>query len=221
MVGQQASSRRAGKTRSDHHDGMVGGGGRLVGEGPVAVHVKPAHVGARVALANQTKNRSRWVEGSVKQAVAPLHTDHRGRVATVQGVLVVEMLAPSHGLLEVCRPKRERFAPRHADVVVQLAVAQERALAGRPQGVVDIASFELPQRVLGGARVIGGGTPREAGPFGKVVNTIGLIRGKNVVPRVFSEDEQFVEVLVGGFGSDLSGFSGDAHRGNHPVVDVG
>ena len=161
------------------------------------------------------------MEGPVKQAVAPLNTDHRGGVATVQGVLVVEMLAPSHGLLEVCRPKRERFAPRHADVVVQLAVAQERALAGRPQGVVHNASFELSQRVLGGARVIGGGTPREAGPFGKVVDAVGLIGGKNVMPRMFSEHEQFVEVLVGGFGSDFGGLSGDFHRRDHPVVNVG
>ena len=159
MVGQQASSRSASKTCSDHHDRLLGGGSRLVGEGTVSVHVKAAHVGARVALSNQAKNGSRRVERPVKQAVAPLHTDHRGRVATVQGVLVVEMLTPSHGLLEVRSPKRERFAPGHADVVVQFAMAQERALAGRPQGVVNDASLELPQWVLGGARVIGGGTP--------------------------------------------------------------
>ena len=159
MVGQQPSSRCAGKTRSDHHDGMVGGGGRLVGEGPVAVHVEATHVGAWVALSDQPKDGSGWMEGPVKQAVAPLDTNHRRGVATVQGVLVVEMLAPSNGLLEVCRPKRERFAPRHANVVVQLTVAQERPLAGCPQWVVHHASFELPQRVLGGARVVGGGTP--------------------------------------------------------------
>ena len=135
----------------------------------------------------RTKPRIGVVDGTAGQiSQTPLNTDHRGRVAPVQGVLVVEMLAPSHGLLEACSPKRERFTPCHANVVVQFAVAQERALAGRPQRVVHNASFELPQRVLGGARVIGGGTPREAGPFGKIVDTIGLIGGKNVVPRMFS-----------------------------------
>ena len=94
VVGQQTSSRRAGQTSTDDDDRVRRGGSRAVGKSPIGLHVKPGAVGSWVALSNQTENRSGWVEGPVKQAVAPLHADHRRGVATVQGVLVVEVLTP-------------------------------------------------------------------------------------------------------------------------------
>jgi hypothetical protein len=65
------------------------------------------------------------MEGTVKQTVTPLNTDHRRRVATVKGVFVVEGLSPSQRLLDVDGPSGQRFAPCHADVVVQFTMAQE------------------------------------------------------------------------------------------------
>ena len=41
------------------------------------------------------------------------------------------------------------------------------------------------------------------------------------MPCMLTKHEQFVEVFVGGFRPDFRGFSGDAHRRDHPVVDVG
>ena len=99
------------------------------------------------------------MEGSVEQTVTPLNANHRRRVSAVKGILVVEGLTPRHGLFHVDGPTGQGLAPGHADVVVQFAMTKQRALTGRPQGIVNLGSFELTHGIEGGAWVVLGRAP--------------------------------------------------------------
>ena len=118
VVDEEASSDRPGQS-GPNHDNRMGRFSRWsVGERPIGLHVEATHVGPRVALANQSKNGSGRMEGSVKQPVAPLNAHHRGWVSPIECVHVVEGLAVGQGLLHVLSPRCQGFPPCHPDVVV-------------------------------------------------------------------------------------------------------
>ena len=74
-----------------------------------------------------------------------------------------------------------------------------------------LGPLELPKRVARRAGVILRGSPRKPCPLGEIVQTVGILRSVNVMPSMFPEDEQFVEVFVGRLGAQFSALPSDFH----------
>ena len=68
-------------------------------------------------------------------------------IAAVEEIFVVEIDAVLHRRGDVGRPLENLLGPVHAHVVVHPSVANHLELAGVPEGVVGLGSFELTQGV--------------------------------------------------------------------------
>ena len=156
VVGQRAGRNGSGDACPDDDDGPVEVHRRAVGVSGVGFHVKAGGVGVHVALTHQPEHRLGRLKGSVKQAMAPVDAAHRGRVAPVQCVGVVHRLGPCKGGFKIGRPERKRLAPRHADVVVQFAVAHQPRLAGVPEWMKPASRSQGSVRGQGRTRVVDG-----------------------------------------------------------------
>jgi hypothetical protein len=83
------------------------------------------------------------VEGPIEAPEAPEDPAVAVRVATVERVLVVEVLQHPHRALGVLGPRDDALAPEHPQVVVHPAVAEIGALARVPQLVASARFLEL------------------------------------------------------------------------------
>ncbi len=72
------------------------------------------------------------------------------RVAAVQTVFVVQMFQNSERFLIISRPRDDIFAPKHPDIIMDLACFPKFALDGVPKLVVGLSVLQL----LGGVNVL-------------------------------------------------------------------
>ena len=117
-------------------------------------------------------------------------------------------------------PLREGLAPGHADVVVNLAVRQERALHCIPEAVAGAAACECPPTTAAGAR-----RPRAAAAWrAPTAATHPPTRGRGAVMAEgvgqLTPYEQFVEPLGGALRCALRRLARETERRDHAVVQV-
>jgi hypothetical protein len=79
---------------------------------------------------------------AIELAETPEQSAGGGWVATIEGVAVVELDDRPEGPFRVRLPVEHGLAPSHADVVVELALDEKRALGGVPERVAASSACE-------------------------------------------------------------------------------
>ena len=100
-------------------------------------------------------------------------------------------------LLRRARPGQDGFTPRHAHVVVQFTVEEERALGQIPEGIARLRAREGFPVVNGFPRVLHVLPERFPRPVRKDRDGFDIVLMQAQVERQLAPDEQFVEELGG------------------------
>ena len=203
------------------HDDHAGGciARRALHPPTIRREIEALEMFARGPRAHGAKHAHRWGEGAVELPETPEQATVRRRITPVERVAMVEIHQPLECLLGALRPDGNRLSPRHAHVVVQLAVAQQRLLGDVPQGIAGLRACEsLPRQHVARITFVCG--QRVARPRGDPLD--GRRRCMPIAERVaqFAPHEQFVEVLLRPVAGQSGAFPRDAQRRHHAVVEV-
>ena len=221
VVGERARADQSGQTGADHRDLEWPFGGRSEDLPGVSPEVESGGVRGGRSGADGPQNPTLGPKRPIEEAEAPEKPSVRARIGAVECVAVIESDQPVQGLLGVLTPGRDRLAPGHADVVVQLSVPHQRGLAEIPQLVPGSAALQslLGQDV---PRVPGVGRqglvrPRRQHPEGL---DLGMTMEAEVVGEV-APDQKLVEELPGAPAAHREGLPGDTEGRDVAVVEIG
>eukprot|EP00965_Chrysotila_dentata_P161618 5337895-Pleurochrysis_carterae.AAC.2 len=140
------------------------------------------------------------------RAEAPENATVGARIATVESEAVIQMQRRGECCLRRARPKEQRLAPRHAQVVVQLARVHKQLLSCVPHTVAALTPLERMHVYQFRPRVVRVQAERALRPVWKRSKGTEL-----VVPVVaegiskLSPDEKLVGELARASGTSISG----------------
>ncbi len=128
------------------------------------------------------ENGLRGREGAIELAKAPKNPTVGSGIASIQRVPMIQIDQASKCLLSVGRPFQKRFAPSHANIVVQLPVNQQRSLRRIPNGITSATPrHRFPRQQL--TRITLMLTQRLTGPSGNCRDSAVILGGSSKIRK--------------------------------------